>query len=594
MKNQAKINNINKEEDFHDLWHSAAHVMALAVRRLYLGVKLAIGPAIDSGFYFDYQFPVKVKISEEDLPKIEAEMAAIVAEDLPFIQHYRSIEEANRFYKEADQPYKLELVNELASQGEKKLSFYKIGEHDDLCRGPHLKSSGQIKAFKLLSVAGAYWRGDEKNQMLTRIYGVAFPSKKQLQAHLKNLEQIKAYDHRKLGQELDLFCFSDLVGPGLPLYTPRGTALKEALQKEIEQICYKYGFRKVMTPHLAKVKLFELSGHASKFGEELFRIKSDRYSDLAMKPVQCPHQTQIYASKIRSYRDLPIRYMESEKQYRAEKSGELSGFNRVLAITVEDGHSFCQVNQVKDEVKGMVKIIQEFYQALGLWDKVWVSLSVRDYDHPEKYIGEPEDWDICEQMLEEVAKEMALGARRCEGEAAVYGPKLDFMFKDALGRDIQIPTVQVDFATPKRFNLFYINEKGDKVPPVMVHRAILGSYERFLALLIEHFKGNFPLWLAPEQIRILPVKEEHLDYGQKVKEQLDEAGFRVELDKSSEALSAKIKKAQEMKIPYMVIVGDVEISNEKLAIRNRRGDVEKGVELKNLVKLLKTEVEKKT
>ena len=335
------------------------------------------------------------------------------------------------------------------------------------------------------------------------LYGVVFANQDELEQYIERQEQAKLRDHRKLGQELDLFCFSDLVGPGLPLYTPRGTIIISQLQSYVERICNKYGFEKVKTPHLAKRLLFETSGHAAKFSDELFSVTSPKGHDFSLKPVICPHQTQIYASRNRSYKDLPIRYMESDKQYRAEKTGEIGGLNRVYAITVEDGHSFCRVDQVKQEVINMVNIIKDFYSALGLWGNHWVSLSVRDYSHPEKYIGNSDDWDLCEKMLQEISEELHLDAKRCEGEAALYGPKLDFMFKDALGKEIQIPTVQLDFATPKRFGLTYTDTDGEEVSPVMVHRAILGSYERFLVLLIEHFAGWLPFWLAPEQIRIL-------------------------------------------------------------------------------------------
>jgi threonyl-tRNA synthetase len=419
-----------------------------------------------------------------------------------------------------------------------------------------------------------------------RIYGTAFGSEAELAEHLDQLERLKAFDHRKLGQELDLFCFSPLVGPGLPLYTPRGTALKEALQQKVEKVCFKYGFRKVMTPHIARLKLYELSGHAKKFPEELFHVNSERYDEYILKPVQCPHQAQIYASKPRSYRDLPIRYMESDKQYRAEKPGELGGLYRVIAITVEDGHSFCRVDQVKGEVKIMVNIIKDYYSALGLWGKHWVSLSVRDPKTPEKYIGEPKDWDLCESMLAEVSKEMGLEAKRCEGEAALYGPKLDFMFRDALGREVQIPTVQLDFALPKRFELSYINENSEKVAPVIVHRAVLGSYDRLIALLIEHFGGNFPFWLAPEQVRVIPVEESQLDYAKKVWEQLTEKGFRSEIDSKTDALSQKIKSAQQLKIPFMLIVGAKELENQTVSLRSREGKTENGLPLEEAAKRL--------
>ena len=371
------------------------------------------------------------------------------------------------------------------------------------------------------------------------------------------------------------------------MFTPKGTIIKEELQKRVETICRQYGFQKVITPHLAKIDLYKISGHADKFGDELLKVSSDRYQNLVLKPVQCPHQTQIYASRPRSYRDLPIRYMESEKQYRAEKAGELGGLNRVIAITVEDGHAFCTVDQVKQEAKNMVEIIKNFYTDLGMWGNHWVSLSVRDYAHPEKYIGDMKDWDICEQMLQEISDEMDLKAEKREGEAALYGPKLDFMFKDAMGREIQIPTVQLDFATPKRFSLVYSNEKGEEVSPVMVHRAILGSYERFMALLIEHFGGAFPLWLAPIQVIILPIADRHMEYAQKINAQLLENNIRSEVDKRSETIGKKIRESEMQKIPYMLIVGDKEIEAGKVAVR-RYGEGDKGqMDIEELVKGIK-------
>lgn len=559
----------NKKYSLEVIRHSASHVLASAINQLFPGTQFGIGPAIENGFYYDIKLPKEVRLNDNDLVLIKNKMQEIINSKLEFEQSLVEIDEAIKLFTKLKQPYKLELINELAQAGNKSVSIYKLGEYIDLCVGPHVKNSSVIKAFELLSIAGAYWKGDEKNDMLTRIYGTAFESQEELNVYLENQKQLKARDHRVLGQQLDLFCFSDLVGPGLPLFTPRGTAIREALQKKIEGICYKKGFRKVMTPHIAKIDLYKLSGHADKYPEELFHVNCERYQDYVMKPVQCPHQTQIFASRPRSYRELPIRYMESEKQYRAEKSGELSGLSRVLAITVEDGHSFCTVDQVKDEVKLMVEIIKEFYEALGLWGTNWVSLSVRDPKYPEKYIGEPEDWVICEQMLEDISDEMELNAKRCEGEAAVYGPKLDFMFKDALGRQIQIPTVQLDFATPKRFKLEYSNEQGQKVNPVMVHRAILGSYERLLVLLIEHFGGNFPYWLAPEQVRVLPVQVKHIDYAKEVVMQIEQSSVRVEGDYRDVSLSDKIKDARLYKVPYMIIVGDKEIENKKITIRKR-------------------------
>ena len=565
------------EKKLENMRHSLSHIMAQAVLKLYPNAKLAIGPAIDNGFYYDFDLG-EDSFVPEDLKKIQKEMKKIIGGTLKLEQFTLSIKDAIKKVK--DNPYKVEMIKDLEKEGEKEISFYKNinakGEEVfvDMCSGPHVESTKEIGAFKLDKLAGAYWRGDEKNKMLQRIYGLAFETKEALDAYSAKREEAKKRDHRKLGKELDLFHFSDLVGTGLPLYTPKGTILVEEIQKELERISRKYHVGRVMTPHIAKIDLYKLSGHADKFGDELFHVKSHYKQDFVMKPVQCPHQTQIYASKPRSYRDLPIRYMETNKQYRDEKPGEIGGLTRVVAITIDDGHHFCTVDQVKDEAKILISIIEEFYQSMGLWEDHWVSLSVRDYGHPEKYIGEPKDWDKCEQMLEEISSETHLDAKRIEGEAALYGPKLDFMFKDALGTERQLATVQLDFATPKRFNLVYTDENGKEVNPVMVHRAILGSYERFLAILIEHYAGAFPLWLSPVQVKILPVSEKFDDYAKEVYETLFDKGFRVELDSESESLNKRIRNAEKEKSPYILVVGEKEQTDKTVAVRKRReGDL---------------------
>ena len=391
-----------------------------------------------------------------------------------------------------------------------------------------------------------------------------------------------------------MFCFSDYVGPGLPLYTPRGTIVKDELQREIERVCRKYGFQKVSCPSLANISLFETSGHAQKFNEELFRVESPKGHKFVLKPVQCPHHTQIYASKLRSYKDLPIRYMESDKQYRAELQGAVGGLSRVYAITVEDGHIFCTREQVKNEIINIVKLIKEFYSNMGLYDVFWVSLSVRDYEHPEKYIGDKADWDICENMLSEVCEELNLNAKRCEGEAALYGPKIDFMFKDDLGREIQIPTVQVDFATPKRFGLSYINENGEKETPVMVHRAVLGSYERFLVLLLEQFKGVLPIWLSPVQVNIVPVNEKyHDEYCKKLMDIFSDEDIRVNYDDSKESMSKKVRQSNLMKNPYTLIIGDKERDNNLISYRKYGSEETITISLEDFIKQIKKEIKER-
>ena len=447
---------------------------------------------------------------------------------------------------------------------------------------------------KLLRISGVYLDGDSSKEMIVRIVGKGFASSEEVKEYEDFLEDAKERDHRRIGQELDLFCFSDYVGPGLPLYSPRGCIVKDELQREIERVCRKYGFQKVSCPSLADISLFETSGHAMKFNDELFRVESPKGHKFVLKPVQCPHHTQIYASKLRSYKDLPIRYMESDKQYRAELQGAVGGLSRVYAITVEDGHSFCRVDQVKEEVMNMCNLIRDFYLRMGLWDNHWVSLSVRDYEHPEKYIGSKEDWDKCEEMLKEVSDELGLDAVRCEGEAALYGPKLDFMFKDALGREIQIPTVQLDFATPKRFGLFYIDENGEKQVPVMVHRAVLGSYERFLVLLLEQFKGVLPIWLSPVQVNIIPVNVKyHDEYCRKLRDLLIEEDIRVEYDDSKENMGKKVRNSNIMKNPISVIIGDNERDNNLVSFRRLGSEENISLPIDEFIKFIKDEIKKR-
>ena len=586
------MNYMNKEKKLEIKRHSLAHILAVAILEMFPEAKFGVGPNIENGFYYDFDLPRT--LIPEDLPILEKKMKEIIKKNLQFEKQVIDHDKAIELYKKSGQNYKVEILNDEAI--DKDISLYKTGNFVDLCKGPHIDSTGEIDftSFKLTKIAGAYWRGDEKNKMLQRIYGIAFNNKKELKEYLKRVEEAEKRDHRKLGKELDLFCFSDLVGPGLPLFAPKGVVIIDELRKHIEKVCAGYGFQKVMTPHLAKIDLYKISGHADKFGKELFHVSSEQKHNFVMKPVQCPHQTQIYASKQRSYRDLPIRYMESEKQYRAEKSGEVGGLNRVYAITVEDGHSFCRVKQVKEEVKNMVNIIKDFYSAIGLWGNHWISLSVRDYSHPEKYIGDVKDWDKCEKMLEDVAKEMKLDVRKIEGEAALYGPKLDFMFRDSMGKEVQIPTVQLDFATPKRFNLVYTNEKGKDEFVVMVHRAILGSYERFLALLIEHFAGAFPLWLSPIQVKILPVSsEKHIDYAKKANSLLLENNIRTEIDDSNESIGKKIRESEKQKIPYMLVVGEKEEKSNSVAVRSRGSRDIKTVEIEKFIEKIRKEIEEK-
>ena len=496
--------------------------------------------------------------------------------------NYQEVEYSKAFADENEFFYEFK-INEKISENDFSVLEKKINELDNECY------------VKLLRISGVYYNGNKENEMINRITGKAFTSVDELNKYLVFLEEAKERDHRKIGQELDLFCFSDYVGAGLPLYTPRGTIIKDELQKEIERICRKYGFQKVSCPALADISLFETSGHAKKFNDELFRVTSPKNHSFVLKPVQCPHHTQLFASKLRSYKDLPIRYMESDKQYRAELPGAVgNSLSRVYAITVEDGHSFCRIDQVKQEVINMCNLIKDFYSRMGLWNNVWISLSVRDYEHLNKYIGEESDWNICEQMLQEVSDELHLNAKKCEGEAALYGPKLDFMFKDALGRDIQIPTVQLDFAMPKRFDLNYIDENGNKQHPVMVHRAILGSYERFLVLLLEQSKGVLPIWLSPVQVNIVPVNiKYHDEYCKKILELLLENDIRTSYDNSKETMSKKIRQSNIMKNPITLIIGDKERDTESISFRRYNNEKIESMSLAEFLDFIKQEIKKR-
>ncbi len=565
-------------------WHSSSHVLAAGLKKVFPDAKLAIGPAIEDGFYYDID--LENPLTPDDLKKIEKEMHKIVKSKTCFEKFKLKKQEALKRFEGNE--YKEQMIEELE---EEEVSFYRLGDFEDLCTGPHIPHCGHIKGFKLTKISGAYWRGNANNKQLQRVYGISFPTKEELKEHLAFIEEAKRRDHRIIGKKMDLFCFSDLVGAGLPLFTPKGTIIKEELQKEVEKICKDYGFEKVITPHLTNIELYNISGHSDKFSDELFHVTSKKDHKMVMKPVQCPHQTQIYASKTRSYNDLPIRYMESEKQYRAELSGTISGLSRVYAITCEDGHSFCRVDQVKQEIINMVNIIKDFYSRLGLWRNSWVALSLRDYSAPENYIGEKEDWDTCEKMLEEVSDELGLNATKCEGEAAIYGPKLDFMFKDAMGKEIQIPTVQLDFATPKRFNLTYVTKENATSHPVMVHRAILGSYERFFVLLIEHFMGKFPLWLSPVQVKILPISDRHIDYCNQVYKEFYESGIRAEINNKTQTTNKKIREAQLENVNYILVVGDKEIEEGTVNVRTRENKIKGGVPVDKFIDDLKHKIE---
>ncbi|MDR1196657.1 MAG: threonine--tRNA ligase [Candidatus Nomurabacteria bacterium] len=570
------------EKKLETMRHSMAHIMAAAVARLYGDVKFGVGPAVDDGFYYDIDFGEQT-ISDTDLPKIEKEIRKIIGQKLEFTRSEMPIDEAIDWAKKSGQVYKQELLEDLKTKGTTSVkeedlgdsvseaTFYTVGDFTDLCRGPHLTNTGEAGVFKLTRVSGAYWRGDEKRPQMQRIYGVAFETDEQLQDYLTRQEEAKKRDHRRLGKELDLFTFSDLVGAGLPLYTPRGTVIIRELKKVLEEIGQKYNMQQVSIPHLAKIELYETSGHAEKFADELFRVASHYNQEFVLKPVNCPHHTQIYASQPRSYRDLPLRYVEQTMQYRDEKPGQIGGLQRTRGFTVDDGHTFCRIDQVKQEVSIIIEIIQNFYKSLGLWDEKWVSLSLRDYTKPEKYIGDTGDWEQAESMLGEIANEYKLDAKRMEGEAALYGPKIDFMFKDSLGRDTQLATVQLDFAMPKRFSLAYTDQDGSEQTPVMIHRAIFGSFERFIMLLIEHFNGKFPVWLSPEQLRIIKVKDlpEVDKFIADMMTLVDKKGVRATLDDSNNSVGKKIRNAEIYRVPYVVVIGEKEVESGKLPVRIR-------------------------
>ncbi|MBP9782107.1 threonine--tRNA ligase [Candidatus Woesebacteria bacterium] len=574
----------NQKEKLAELRHSAAHLLAAAVMELYPKAKLAIGPSIDEGFYYDIDFGA-VSLGDEQLDGIENKMRELVPNWQEFKREEVSAEQAKQRF--SGNPYKLELIEELEKTGE-VITLYSSGEFIDLCRGGHVdQPKEQLKFFKLLSVAGAYWRGSEKNPMLTRIYGTAFFSQAELDEYLRIREEAKLRDHRKLGKELDLFTFSDLVGAGLPLWTPKGTILRNLLDGYVWQLRQAKGYQKVTIPHITKKELYETSGHWSKFANDLFRIVTREDHEFAMKPMNCPHHTQIYNHLPRSYRDVPQRYAETTMVYRDEQTGELNGLSRVRCITQDDAHVFCRENQLKDEMFAIWDIIEQFYLACG-FPKLSLRLSLSDPDQMDKYLGSREQWDMAEEQLRTFAKERGAEFVEAIGEAAFYGPKLDFITKDSLGREWQVATIQADRNMPERFDLFCINEAGEKERVVMVHAAIMGSIERFVSILIEHHAGKFPFWLAPVQVKILPITDGQIEYAQQVMQQLEDAGIRVEIDQRSERLSAKIRDAQLQKVPYMFIVGGKEAEAQSVAVRSRdAGDLGVQTITKSIDKLLR-------
>jgi threonyl-tRNA synthetase len=577
----------NNQDELHAMRHSLAHITATAVMRLWPEARLGVGPVVENGFYYDIDIPSNT-ISEEDFSKIEAEMKKIIKSAQPFVKSEKTIDEALAWAKESKQPYKLELLNDLkragttaakdidaeelglASEGDSKIekvSFYQNGDFVDLCRGPHVSATNKVGAFKLMRIAGAYWRGKDTNPQMQRLYGVAFETKEQLAEYLHLLEEAKKRDHRKLGVELDLFVFSELVGPGLPLFTPRGTVLREEIGKFSQELQSAAGYQRVAIPHIAKVDLYKTSGHFDKYPERFSVTSFESDDEFMMKPMNCPHHTQIYASRPRSYRDLPIRYMENTVVYRDEKAGELHGLSRVRGATQDDAHVFCRIDQIEEEFTSIMTMIRDMYEVFGL--KWRARLSFRD--DSDKYLGDPALWKNAQETIETVAKKLSLDYFIGEGEAAFYGPKIDIMATDALGREWQLATEQLDFVQPERFGLTYMDSDGIEKQPVMIHKALLGSFERFLSVYIEHTAGRFPVWMAPEQVRVLTVNQtdEVVAFAQSIVDKARELQLRVEVDNSNESVGKKIRNAELWKVPYVFVIGQKEAEEGLLTPRIR-------------------------
>ena len=586
------------DEQLYAMRHSLAHITAQAVQHLWPQAKFGVGPVVEHGFYYDIDLG-DVKISEADFKKIEKEMRTIINKDYTFERSEQHVDAAIEWARQAGQPYKEELLNDLrragttiardldtaelglAAEGDAAIdnvSFYTDGDFTDLCRGPHAESTGKVGAFKLMRVAGAYWRGKETNPQMQRLYGVAFASEDELKAHIDMLEQAKLRDHRKLGKELDLYTTSQLVGAGLPLFTPRGTILREKAAQFSNQLRESRGFTKVWTPHITKKDLYEASGHWAKFGDELFLVTSQETSDkMALKPMNCPHHTQIFASRPRSYRDMPLRFLETTTDYRDEKTGELGGLNRVRSLTQDDSHVFCRPDQIEQEIYGLMGSARSLYETLGM--KLRVRLSYRD--ESDGYLGDQALWDSAQAQLKAAVIANELDYFEQEGEAAFYGPKIDFMATDAIGREHQLATVQLDFVQPDRFGLEYADAEGNFQRPVMIHCALLGSIERFLSVYIEHTGGWFPFWIAPEQIRILTINDQVLDYVNQVTSTLDSMvlmqpikynELRYTVDDRNESLGKKIREATAWKIPVQLIIGPKDVEAREVSVRTQSGE----------------------
>ena len=562
----------NSEELKKIFWHTTSHILAQAVKRLYPDVKLGIGPAIDNGFYYDFR--VEKPFTEEDLNKIEEEMKKIVKEDLVLERSVLSREDAIRLMEEKNEPYKVQLIKELP-EGE-TISFFKQGEFIDLCAGPHINRTGKVKALKLLSTSAAYWKGNQENDSMQRIYGISFPKASQLEDHLKLLEEAKQRDHRKIGKDLELFMTHELVGSGLPMYLPNGAIIRRILERYIQDKEIELGYSHVYTPSLANVQLYKTSGHWDHYKEDMFPAMKMDNEEMVLRPMNCPHHMLIYKYKTRSYKDLPIRIGELANDFRYENSGAVCGLERVRQMCQNDAHLFVRPDQIKEEVGNVLKLIKEVYQKdFGFAESSFkYRLSLRDKNNKQKYIDNDEMWETAEEQLRAILKDMKIDFYEAEGEAAFYGPKIDIQIKTALNHDVTIPTCQLDFALPERFDLTYVGEDNKEHRPVVIHRAILGSSDRFISFLIEETKGAFPTWLSPIQVKILPITDDQIDYSVELKQKLKSKKIRVELDDSNEKIGYKIRKAQLEKVPYMLVIGAKEIEKNVVAVRSRElGDI---------------------
>ncbi len=585
-----KLFKFDDVEGKHAFWHSSAHILAEALEQLYPGIKFGIGPAIENGFYYDVDLGDGRVITDADFPAIEKKFTELAALKNSFKRIDVTRDQALEFFTKKGDEYKIELINEL---NDGSITLYEHGSFTDLCRGPHLADTSLVKAVKIISIAGAYWRGDEKRKQLTRVYGITFPKQKMLDEYLDMLEKARERDHRKLGKELELFCFSSSVGQGLPLWLPKGTQLRMKLEEFLKNVQRRYGYQQVMTPHIGQKELYVTSGHFAKYGNDSFQpITTPAEGEVfLLKPMNCPHHCEIYKTKPHSYKELPIRYAEFGTVYRYEQSGELHGLTRVRGFTQDDAHIFCTPDQLKDEFCKVMDIIFYIFKALD-FKEFEAQISLRDPNNKEKYIGTDENWHKAQQAIIEATREKGLNATVVEGEAAFYGPKLDFMVRDAIGRKWQLGTIQVDYNLPDRFELEYIGPDNQKHRPVMIHRAPFGSMERFVAVLIEHTAGKFPLWLAPEQAVILPISEKFMDYAKKVSEYLINYDIRTFIDDRNEKIGKKIRDNEMKRIPFLLVVGEKEAQSETVAVRIQ-GEGDKGtVTLSEFVKMVNCEIEK--